>query len=485
MPAITWRNVDRPALSEAMRPLLGAQQSFNASFDTLGQMLNRTEQVGNNNVAVGNEVAKQQYLTMLDSAKTPEELAALQKTEQFQNAFNTLNAAAQGQVRTADDARLTALRSQVTQGQDYATGQTAFAQKALRDQVAGEVAMGTATPERIKEAGLDNSAPLYAALRQGQIGEQDRKLKQQQFGLQVNQDTRAGAEENRKAGMYAGQLSLQAAQVTDTQNKLADSAVVRGVDALVQADSAAHQKYVAENGDVINNIATEMGLPTKEGRLNINALTGPQKAQLNERLTTQGLPLVDDVFGADTKNMALTLQKVREQYGPAGVARATQIAPGMYSSSPVGKIGRDADAAEYNSAKYKTDLEEKQAQYTGISSPSSINTLIKAAAPMVAEVTKERGHEGRASEYMDALTKALKENSIKIGKGDNAREILPSADALYGIIRSVKPAFWSSASTEMEDAFKAWAESNAKGAAELYDTTDRAKARKLDEVKAK
>lgn len=481
MAAITWRNVDRPSPTEAMRPLLGAQQSFNASLDSLGQILNRTEQVGNNNVAVGNEVAKQQYLTLLDSAKTPEELAALQKTEQFQNAFNTLNAAAQGQVRTADDARLTALRNQAVQGQEYDTGQTAYAQKDARDALAGRVAMGTATPEEIASAGLQNSAPLYAALRQGQIGEQDRRLKQQQFGLQVNQDQRAAAAEGRNAGLYPGQLTLQAAQVTDTQNKLADTANLRGVDALVQADAAAHQKYVSENGSVINNIAKDMGLPMKGDVVNSNALTSAQKSQLNERLTAQGLPLVDDVFGADTKSMGLTLQKVREQFGPAGVARATQIAPAMYSSSAPAKIGRDADAADYASSKYDQERELLESKYSGIATEGSAAKLLRAAQPMVQALAKQNGDEGKVPDYMKALTKKLQTGGIEV----NGRRVLPSEDALFTIIQSIDPSILRSAGGELEDAFDAWTKTNAEGASQLFGSKERANARKLDTDKKK
>jgi len=481
---ITWRNVNGPSPAEAMRPLLGAQQSFNASFDQLGQILNRTEQVGNNNVAVANEVAKQQYLTLLDSAKTPEELAALQQTDQFKSAFVGLNAAAQGQVRTADDARLSALRQQTSQAGQYSDEQQSRGERAIRDQiatltargdVAGARALADANPTLLNRGAIEGGI----ALTEQQAA--DRLIKQRQFGLQVNQDARAAAAEGRAAGAYPGQQALASAQLGEVQAKAAEAAQLRGVDTLIQTQAAEHQNTVSKNTDLISKAALDMGgIPMKDGRPNFNAMNSKELENFDDYLKKNNLPTTSTITSQDTAAGSKTIDLIRQQYGPAGVARATQLVPQAFDTSGIAKIGKDADRATFNSTKYDQEQAELASRYGGISTETNAAKLMKAADSAIETIAKGRGEEGKIADYRDALTKKLAEGGIKTKDG---RRILPSEDALYQIVRSIDSSWRKSATTEFNEAFDRWAQNpdNIKGAEELFGTKQRADARKLDE----
>lgn len=139
---ITWQSIRTTAgePADAMRPLAGAQQSFNGVFDGLQNILNQRLAVEQSNNGAVQDAYKQNYLDQLQGAKTPEELAALQPTlEQARAALSPTNRAA---VRGADEARTTGLRQQVTAGQTYDAGQVAYNAIPLKDQIAALVTQG-------------------------------------------------------------------------------------------------------------------------------------------------------------------------------------------------------------------------------------------------------------------------------------------------------------------------------------------------------
>ena len=78
MAAITWRNVYGPSLEESSDILTAAGNSFNAGLDSLDKMLKQREavQLANQEAVVKNN--GNAYQNLLASAKTPEELAALE-----------------------------------------------------------------------------------------------------------------------------------------------------------------------------------------------------------------------------------------------------------------------------------------------------------------------------------------------------------------------------------------------------------------------
>lgn len=110
--AITWRNVVGPSLADAARPFELARQGLNESFNQLGQLITQRQEQQQT-------AAKEGFLDMLYKAATPEELEAMQRSGQLNEAIAALDPRVRAQVRGQADARLAALRDAATKGFAY------------------------------------------------------------------------------------------------------------------------------------------------------------------------------------------------------------------------------------------------------------------------------------------------------------------------------------------------------------------------------
>ena len=110
--AITWRNVVGPSVADAARPFELARQGLNESFNQLGQLITQRQEQQQT-------AAKEGFLDMLYKAATPEELEAMQRSGQLNEAMAALDPRVRAQVRGQADARLAALRDAATKGFAY------------------------------------------------------------------------------------------------------------------------------------------------------------------------------------------------------------------------------------------------------------------------------------------------------------------------------------------------------------------------------
>lgn len=184
MAAITWRNVDgQSGGGEASAILQAANQSFNAGFGSLDRILKQRQAVDAQNwenTKTNNNAAIQARLA---SAKTPEELAAME------GEIAQMGAGMGAQVDPAllrDGMRnqMTALRTQTTQDREYANSNRIAAATPHREAYAIAQAKGdVAEMSRIAEQydlGPDEAAVTTAganALRQLAIQQSEDKLR--------------------------------------------------------------------------------------------------------------------------------------------------------------------------------------------------------------------------------------------------------------------------------------------------------------------
>lgn len=110
---ITWQNVTAPGNSEALRGMLLAQQGIGTGFDALGKVIQDRQQVNQNTLDTSRLGAQQSYLAMLDGAKTPEELAALNASGALEAQRTALHPAYQAQVLGAEQAKRNAFATQM------------------------------------------------------------------------------------------------------------------------------------------------------------------------------------------------------------------------------------------------------------------------------------------------------------------------------------------------------------------------------------
>jgi hypothetical protein len=113
---ITWQNINGASPAEASRPLEAAQRAFSGMFSQLGDVITQREGINEKNWQNTKTNNTQAFLDRLASYRTPEELAAAQKSgaiDQLRAQFgNQIDAAA---VRGADEQRRSALQTQAQQ----------------------------------------------------------------------------------------------------------------------------------------------------------------------------------------------------------------------------------------------------------------------------------------------------------------------------------------------------------------------------------
>ncbi len=155
--AITWRNVVGPSVADAARPFELARQGLNESFNQLGQLITQRQEQQQT-------AAKEGFLDMLYKAATPEELEAMQRSGQLNEAMAALDPRVRAQVRGQADARLAALRDAATKGFAY---QDTVEDRNTRDaRAAAEAAILRGDPgaaEAIKALPTRFQAPLLTA----------------------------------------------------------------------------------------------------------------------------------------------------------------------------------------------------------------------------------------------------------------------------------------------------------------------------------
>lgn len=143
---ITWRNVGSDTNPAAISSVFdAATRNFSGGLGALGGILKDTQAVQDNNVKAIDEAAKQAYLNQLAGAKTPEELAALQASGALDRGRAGLSVASQAAVRGADEARTTALRTNLTASQQFGIAQQDVRDAPVHEQIAALRAAGKTT----------------------------------------------------------------------------------------------------------------------------------------------------------------------------------------------------------------------------------------------------------------------------------------------------------------------------------------------------
>jgi len=350
MAAITWRNVNGPSLAEASRPLEVAQRSFGSVFDTLGGLVNKVEAVDTRNWDTTKENNTQAFLNTLAQAKTPEEMAAMQKSGQLAQMLSGFGGQVnQAAVRSAPEARLDALYKQTKTANEYQDYSLDREQAPIRDKAlslavqgnkAGALALLEANPT------LRNAAEIHKAVVNG---ERDMT----RFGFEVNQDRRAG--QALQSTLASQRMSREATglQIQQTRQEIADADKMRALEARIAAGGAEYLK-TAKKGD-------------------------------------------SDTEAADK----LMKQLRKEGYTPSQLARVEPLLGSAFSTMPVSKIGNDAAAVR---------VKDAQAQWykdNGIAAPGSTEALrnIPELAGFINTITKDTDEQASLNRALAKLSK--------------------------------------------------------------------------------
>lgn len=301
MAAITWRNVEAPNLGDPTRTGMLASNSINNAFDILNKQLTAAQAVDSQNWDARKALNTDQYLSRLQSFKTPEEAAAAQADLQamrqgFQAQIDMPT------VRNAESNLTENLQRRVTTNNAYVTSQEDFAERDAVADLRSRIAAGDMKGYQEGLATANLSARARAALAAEATQSQraadlhanamdDQKIQREQLELQRRQ------------------LAIQASEAAARRNEQARARAEANALKLAQAEAQGNAATVAQA-----QAAREHAL--KNGRLAGGTLdTVEGKAYL--------LKTLKDAYGMDPEYASKFVTRIEEGY-PEGKFKVKQ-----------------------------------------------------------------------------------------------------------------------------------------------------------------
>lgn len=211
---ITWRNVEAPDVRGALLGLTAANQSFNAGFDKIGEVLKQREQMATDNWNQQKVNNTQLALDELRKYRTPEEYQAAMQSGELDRLTQGMGAQVDAAaVRNAEETRLPFLQQRVVAENAFNAAKDAEADRPIQDQIAAAVANNdpilaaalTAELRRGKGAAMQSiDARQQVLLDRERVGKEfdmkvsDQRMQEALHPLQLDQ-LRAATEHSRVA----------------------------------------------------------------------------------------------------------------------------------------------------------------------------------------------------------------------------------------------------------------------------------------------
>lgn len=326
MAVITWRSLSPTADAATGANLLAAaQRSGNLAFDPFKKILADQEAFAASQAAGVREGNKQAFLTALQGAKTPEEVATLQASGQLQELQSKLTPQDLAAVRGADEARVAGLRQQITAGQQFDDGQVLRGQRNLEDDIASDIAAGRFHAARatiLESPQLANKAKFVSALAQAEkqarkdaVDAERAAVKFEREGTKFDREGEAHVVDL----TYKSALADQAEQNTENARVAREQAARAAEAAIANAQADAQTRFLKESGNVYsdgvfnpNDTQGLIELMTKNGIGN----DADARAAIIKRLAGLGqeieLPYVNDKNELDKKKVSIPLSLVKQ-----------------------------------------------------------------------------------------------------------------------------------------------------------------------------
>jgi len=477
---ITWRNVDAPSGAEAFRAMAGAQNTLNGAFDAFGNIIRQREAVDAANVATMSENGKQAFLDQLATAKTPEELAAMQRSGLVDELRANLSPQARAATRNADEARLTSLRQQTIAGDQFNDQALEREQRPIKDAIIS-LATQNKGPEALAmiqaNPNLRNAAELHKAVLNGERDFTRFGWEGQRAGFAVNADARASSADTRATASHNLSMQTQQLALTEAQQKAKDAETSRTLQTNLGQLSAAHQASTADARAVISAEARSLGLAVNsDGTLNMSALDSKQRTRLEDSLKAKGLPALQVMERGDTAAKAAYMEGLRKSgaYTPAQIQAVEASADKAFDSTSPASIGIDKETRAASRAAQDA-LEERQKMQNGeVATPETRDSLLKNLEPIV-DSYADKGS-ARHRSYLAQLAKFIETGGIEVPQEDGTKQrVLPSEAALRGLMRQIErdnmvtqwlPGSNSGHDNDLSDVFDKWtkAAANRQGA---------------------
>lgn len=423
---ITWRNVNGPNPALAAIPLRDAQQSGNAAFAQFGQLIKDRETFNANQIAKGEEAAKQGYLDSLQGAATPEQLVAMES--QLKGQYAALPTAARAATRAAFEARLASLRQGVTAGNTYNDQEITRTETPVISQINAMIQAGDLEGAKAATDAADirNKATLYSTIhdmtRRGKTEAQADKLAT--LTLETAQRTNK-----------LGQLNL-----SEAEQRAADAKETRNLQTVLAAERTRVQTESQEALKKQGDLAKLNGWPvTANGYPDYDNMSPEERASFNGVAPEAGVPSLDVTFKGDTLRGDDIFQRIRDSgkfSDKVLLANEQSIrAAGSTLASP--KVGRDADTDAWTRAKTQAAFESEDA--TNWYPPNSKESakVYESVAAQIPNLVKSLSNGYDREEDVEDIQALLgKVTSVGVLRKKDQKMVVPSANDFLRFVRS-------------------------------------------------
>jgi hypothetical protein len=449
---ITWQNVGAANPGSAAPIIQGAVQTTNGAFDIFSKLLQQSQANDQANFAAGNDANKQAYLDKLNTAKTPEEIAALHASGQLDAMRQGLTATARGETRGADEARTTAVQQHILTTNKFnddtrLNTEQPFFDKAKAMIIAkdpGAMDYVASAPIRDKSALMDL---LHTTSRRSlEEGQQDA----------LRPLTLEAAKRTDKIG---------ALDLTEKQRALTESERQRQLD-LTATDFISNHQGTAQaiRQGIDSGIANFPGvaqLPrNSDGQVAFERLPTPITKALNEHLNKQGLPTID-ALGGDTAALTNARAKlVAAGARPADMQRLEPYLAGALNTASPAPIGREAETAQRTLRGLQAEEGAVNDQFGTVSAQGNKADLLKSVTDTVDSL--RTGVLGSKERYTRGVAKWLDGGGIPVldPKGNPTGErVLPSPAQLNLVINKLNTGNLWNRESDIPDLINEWAKS--------------------------
>ncbi len=458
---ITWQTVRAGSdAAEAARPLEQSRQTFGDAFGAFQNIIAQREAVDRANVAATQEIGKQAFLDKLASAKTPEELAALQRSGELDT--SALGVQARQALRGSEEARLTGLRQGAVATNTFDDMLRARAEQPVVDAVKAKILAGDIAGAQVDLNGssLKDKAPLQQLIHD--TGRQRLGEQRADALAPFTYNTAVRADET-------GKLTL-----AETQRTTEEAAAQRAIEARLTAEVAKRQTESAPARAVLENVAKSFPeIPRNtDGSIAFDRLSTAQKEFLDGHLKlAKTETTVDKLIGGDTRAAAAFKDSLRKSGAtPTQIAKIDPIIGSAFNTGATPVTGADADSQQRTLRAFQADEAKVTDQFGQVTNNGAKAELLKQGTEILNGITT--GMTGGRERYTRALAGWLDKGGIDVGGGER---VLPSPAQLQLLLSKVRTGLVFNAQSDVTSILDDWANSSEakQGAKEVIRVRDR------------
>ncbi len=421
---ITWQNVNGPDNRLAAQLFEGAQNSINGGLDRFTKIITDREAVNQGAADRARLAAQEDYLNVVQSYKTPEELQAARMSGVLDQRLMALDPRNQSAVRPAVDARVAALQGQVTSNDLFQVNQAK--QGMVMDNALADVSNAPINRELARNALLSRQAvePVTQATAL----------------VAANNSARAADFVGKRApGLEAVTLqedALRGSQVAVDATTTAQRRQDQAIEAELAKTAQGYQDQQSADRLKLGAVAKQLGYRvTDAGAPDLANMTAEQRMKMDAAAVQAGLTKTSsDLFAGDTKaaEAALALFRSNPKFSPEAIARNQAKIVGAFDSTRVGMpVGNDALTLATNRAQAEVVQKEKDARNRF--APGSADA-VTAYDEIAKEIDPMFGPNER--EDLPHVQKLLQQMSTKGVEVSPGRFIVPSKQDVLAAVRS-------------------------------------------------